>query len=172
MADRITRLRRRLLIGLVVAAVLAAMLWVVLFPVWRLLYGHPIGLSEISQETGLIFPHGARLTRSWMQGGFLGGALWARVEMNRSDARRIISTAAPNEKITWVKVSETKDRFDEFMDLKPPDWQAWMWWKPDSVRHGVGAHVDIPWEGGGWADLLIDESGSARVTVYVFCWLS
>ena len=91
--------------------------------------------------------------------------------MNRSDAKRFMATAAPNETLTWLKVSAIKGGvYDSFMDLKPPDWQARLWWKPDSVRNGVGARVDIA--PGGFADLLIDGSDSAKATLYVFCWLS
>jgi len=157
-------------IALLVATALASALWIILFPVWHLLYGYPVNLREVSRQTGLVFPRSARLTRSWLQDEFLGGMLWARVEMNRSDAKRFMGAVVPNAKLTWLKASEIGEGVDSFMDLKPPDWQGWMWWKPDSVRNGVGARVDIA--PGGFADLLIDGSDSAKATLYVFCWLS
>jgi len=162
------RVRRVWLIVLLVAAALLSALWIVLFPVWRFMYGYPVNLGEVSGHTDIVFPQGARLTRSWLQPAVAGDLLWAKVEMSREAANQFMKTALPGGKLAWHKGFRINAQFGAPEDLDPPDWQGWLWWRPDLVRNGIGAHVEKGPDG--HVDLLIDGGGSGRATLYVFCW--
>ena len=115
-------------------------------------------LEQLSSRTGLAFPHGARLVRSRLVTYWRSSYMWAEVAIPRQDVKRFEQALAQSGK---MELSEgfRMTKITEWAGVKPP-----AWWRPESVRNGVGGSADMR---DGFFEVLVAQKSEGPATILV-----
>ncbi|GEM_PF-6245950 len=122
-------------------------------------------LTEISGETGLVFPASSRLRRSTRVFELMGRHIWAEVEMPHDEAQTLHETMMPGS----VLALSADYRFGPLATgLGPPHLKPPWWWPTDA--QGLGGSWPVG-SLGPWVEVLIEPLPDRQAIVYLF-WTS
>ncbi|NIM07505.1 MAG: hypothetical protein GTO55_12070 [Armatimonadetes bacterium] len=166
----------RKLPDLLVLAAILIILYLVLHPIFTDPPPRTFSLTQMSESLYIVFPRSACLEESVLEGA-RALDLYAKVTIDQEDVKWFMEQG-------FSKAAKTKPVFIEnfvmfkgisnWEDMRPHDKKIASWWKPRSVKRGLGARIDLVDKAFSdeppdrWLEVIIDQNRGEQAIVYLY----